>query len=94
MEKPKIKYIVDALMFLDFLALAFSGFVLKFILPRGSGRLFGETSFIGLYRENWLTMHDITSLGIVILLIIHLLLNWTWIKCMTLGLCKKDGRKK
>lgn len=81
-----MKFIVDVLMFLDFLVLAFSGFVLGFILPRGFGK-FGF-SFI-FARETWLGIHEVTSIIIFALIIIHLLLNWVWIKCMVLGLFKK-----
>jgi len=77
MDRIKIKLWVDIGMFLDFFILAFSGFVLKFILPRGSGKLGGEFIFL---REEWLFIHDWTSLILVILLIFHLILNWPWIK--------------
>jgi len=77
MNKNKIKLLVDVGMFIDFLLLAFSGFVLKFMLPRGSGKLGGEFIFS---RETWLLIHDWTSIILIILLISHLILNWLWIK--------------
>jgi len=100
MDKNKIKLWVDILMFLDFLVLATSGFVLKFILPRGSGKLGADFLFL---REDWLAFHDWTSAILVVLLLVHLILNWAWIKCTILGLFKKtnkdecnikNGRKK
>ncbi len=87
MEKVRVKFIVDALMFLDFLVLAFSGFVLwKFL--KHDGFTFRE-SFI-FARWQWINIHDWTALILVILIVIHLLLNWAWIKCMFLGLFKKN----
>jgi len=77
MNRNKIKLLVDIGMFLDFIVLAFSGFVLKFILPRGSGKFGLEFLFS---RETWLLIHDWTSLILIVLLISHLILNWAWIK--------------
>jgi len=77
MNKNKVKLLVDVLMFIDFLIIAFSGFVLWFVLPRGSGRLGNEFIF---YRETWLGIHDWTGVILIILLILHLILNWQWIK--------------
>ncbi len=91
MEKIKVKFIVDALMFLDFLILAFSGFVLWKILKH-DGLHFRE-QFI-FYRWEWLAIHDWTSAILIVLLLVHLLLNWTWIKCMILGLFKRKNRKE
>lgn len=79
MNLNKVKFWNDVLMFLDFLLLAGSGFVLKFILPRGAGRL-GD-NFI-LLREEWLAIHNWTSVVLIVLLLIHLILNFNWIVAM------------
>ena len=78
-------------MFLDFLALAISGFVLWFVVPRGSGKL--GASFIFL-RETWLSIHDVTSVIVVVLILIHLILNWAWIKSVTKSTLTKNNRNK
>jgi len=90
MKKIGIKIFIDILMFLDFLAVAFSGFVLWFVLPRGSGK-FGA-SFIFL-RENWLSIHNIGSVILTLLLLLHLILNWSWIKCFIFKSLNKNDRK-
>jgi hypothetical protein len=74
-------------MFVDFLLVALSGFILWFILPRGGGRFSG---FL-LLRDQWLRMHDLTSVILILLLLIHLMLNWMWIKCMFRNVFKKSG---
>lgn len=79
MNKNKIKFIVDFLMFLDFLILAISGFILWFILPKGSGKLVNSFLF---FREDWLLIHDYASVIVVILILVHLVLNWRWIWAM------------
>jgi len=77
----KVKFIVDILMFIDLLVLATSGFILKFVYPAGemSGRMGVKFLFD---RFGWLEVHDITSYIIVGLVIIHLTLNWPFIKTM------------
>lgn len=82
MNINKSKFIVDVLMFVDFVLLAVSGFVLWWALPRGSGGI----PFFFLDRGEWLRMHDVTSIILVVLILVHLILNWNWIKCMILGL--------
>lgn len=90
MKKTRVKLFVDILMFLDFLFLAVSGFVLWFALPRGSGKL-GD-SFI-LEREDWLFMHDWTGAILVVLIFIHLILNWVCITSMMKSLFRKEDNK-
>ena len=79
MNKQKLKPWVDLVMLLDFLVLATSGFILKFF--RGDYPLWD--------RRQWLTIHDYASYGIVALILIHLILNWAWIKCTIVGVFKK-----
>lgn len=91
MNKNKLKFWVDILMFLDFLLVSISGFVLWLVLPRGSGK-FGE-SFI-FSREQWLWLHDWSSVILITLILIHLILNWIWIKSMFFGLFRKKENAK
>jgi cytochrome b subunit of formate dehydrogenase len=87
MNKNKVKLYVDILMFLDFLILATSGFILKWIYPAGEKS--GKAGVIFLFdRFAWLKIHNITSIIIVLLILIHLYLNWNWIKCMFVNACK------
>lgn len=78
MNTLKKKFIIDILMFLDFLIVSVSGLVLWKILPRGSGKTGQE--FI-LLRENWLFIHDWSSVFLVLIVIIHLVINWKWVVC-------------
>ena len=77
MDKNKIKFTVDFLMFINFLIIAVSGFILGLVLPSGSGRL--GNSFIFL-REDWLFIHNLGSVLLTLLIVVHLILNWIWIK--------------
>jgi len=91
MEKAKVKFVVDLLMFLDFLVLAISGFVLWLVLKH-NGFTFRE-SFI-FPRWQWLTIHDWTAVILVVLILVHLILNWIWIKCMLLGFFRSNKKDK
>lgn len=73
MNIQKTKLGVDILMFIAFIVEAFSGFVLWKVLPRGGGEWI-------LSRAEWITMHDKFAVALTILVVIHLLLNWRWIK--------------
>ena len=88
MDRNKFKFSVDILMFLDFLILAISGFILMKVYPAGEKSGMAGVRFL-LDRFAWLKVHDVTSILIMILLIIHLILNWNWIKGMFKQLFKK-----
>jgi len=93
MDKNKVKLYVDILMFLDFLILATSGFILKLIYIAGERS--GKAGVIFLFdRFAWLKIHNITSIIIILLILIHLYLNWNWIKCMLSNLINKNKNKE
>lgn len=87
MNKTKINILVDILAGIVFLFSAFSGIVLKFFLPRGSGRLGG--TFLNLSREFWISLHDVFSIFLIVLVLVHLILHWKWI----LNIFKKGKQK-
>ena len=66
------------MLFVDLCAVAVVGFVLGFVIPRG--RVPGQDKFfLGLHRHEWATIHVCLSLVFVVLLVIHLWLNWRWV---------------
>ena len=78
MDFNKKKYILDIFLSIAFLISAISGLVLLFILTRGSGNVI----FI-FPRYNWVKMHNMSSLALVVFVVIHLIFNWRWVKVMT-----------
>ena len=81
MELNKKKLWIDIILFIDFIILASSGFILKFIYPAGEKS--GKAGAIFLVdRFTWLRLHSITAIILTILVLIHIFLNWNWIKCM------------
>jgi hypothetical protein len=93
MRRATLNCIVDALAFVDLLLLAATGAVMKWVLPPGSGggRGYGfgggrgpaaqrVRQVLGLGRHDWGDVHFILALVFVFLILVHIILHWTWIK--------------
>jgi hypothetical protein len=78
MKKNSIKYFIDVILFVDVCSIAMIGLLLAFIIPEGrSGR--GARYFLGLHRHDWGNIHLCFSILLLLLLIIHIWFNWTWV---------------
>jgi hypothetical protein len=81
MDKPKLNFVIDALMFLCLMALAGLGFLMKYRLPSGrdawatygSNRQF---SWLGWDRHDWGDIHLYLAFTLLSLLVLHLVLHW------------------
>jgi hypothetical protein len=98
MDKPKLSFVIDALMFLCLMALAGLGFLMKYALPSGreawakygSNRQF---AWLGWDRHDWGDMHLYLACTLLSLLVVHIILHWQPI----LGLFKRlvpDPRRR
>jgi len=76
MQKTRVKYIVDMVLFISISSIAALGLMLGFIIPRGRG---GQEFFMGLNRHTWSDLHLYLSFSLLILLPLHLWFNWNWI---------------
>ena len=87
MRKSTQNYIVFIGLFVLGLIETVSGFILWFALPKGGGyggRLGGGgAEFWSLSRHTWIDIHNWAAIAIVALIIIHLILHWKWVVCMT-----------
>ena len=89
MRKAAQNYILFIFLFLLGLFQAFTGFILWFVLPRGGlgqGRgsaAAAETTFWSLSRHDWGDIHDWVAVALLVVVIIHIILNWKWITYMT-----------
>ena len=68
MDFNKKKFLVDFLIFICFLIVAVSGFILWDNESMGRGVLLG--------------VHAWVSVVLVVLILVHLFLNWNWVKAM------------
>jgi hypothetical protein len=94
MKRTTLNFIVDSAAFLDLLGLAFTGFIMKYILPPGTGgrgRMFrggrgagdvGEAikELWSMTRHEWGDIHFYLAVLFVVLMVAHIILHWNWIK--------------
>ena len=98
MKRTTLNLVVDAISFLDLLLLATTGAIMRWVLPPGSGGGQGHgfrggrgpavetqdfASLFGLGRHDWGNIHFTLALLFVSLILLHILLHWTWIKTCT-----------
>lgn len=91
MEKNTIKYILDIGLIISFLMVTLTG-IFKFT---GFREFFGIT--LG-YRDPPMplisSLHDWSGVAMAVIVLIHLILNWNWIVCMTKNFFIKDEEEK
>ncbi len=90
MKRTTLNFIVDLISFIDLVVLAITGFIIKYILPPGSGghgrgfrggREAGEIRELwSMTRHEWGDIHFYLAVAFVILIVIHIILHWAWIK--------------
>ncbi|MBN1505533.1 MAG: DUF4405 domain-containing protein [Sedimentisphaerales bacterium] len=91
MKRTTLDFIIDSIGFVNLLALAATGAIMRWVLPPGSGggqghgyrggRGAGEVrQLLGLGRHDWGDIHFVLAMIFVLLILVHLVLHWTWIK--------------
>jgi len=90
MKRTTLNFIIDLVAFFDLLGLAFTGFIMKYILPPGtSGR--GRQLHDGrgsehikelwsMTRHEWGDIHFYLAVIFAVLMVVHIILHWGWIK--------------
>jgi hypothetical protein len=81
MDKLKLNFIIDALMFLTLMAIVGLGFLMKYTLPPGRElrATYGSNlnlTWLGWNRHDWGDIHLYLALILLGLLVIHLILHW------------------
>lgn len=81
MNKSRLNFIIDAVMFLGMMALAGTGFVRKYILLSGSASkaAFGRKVhmlLLGINRDGWAVIHLYLGYFLLFLLFWHIYLHW------------------
>ena len=91
MLRSTMNFILDMMSFLNLSGLIFTGFVMKYTLPPGTGgtgrALHGGTGrnvqvrdLWSMTRHEWGSIHFYLAVAFVILMIMHAILHWRWIK--------------
>lgn len=78
MQRNTLNFILDAVTLLGMLALASSGFLMRWVLPPGS-RGGGGKSLWGWGRHDIGDAHFYIAVALVVLLVLHVALHWTWV---------------
>lgn len=84
-DMKKISIIINIANFLAAVVSVFSGIIIWKVLSSGQGFRggrgdLGSDLFLGFFRHNWMDIHTVSSLIFIVLIIIHLVLHWCWIK--------------
>ena len=90
MRRITINALVDIGCLITFIPSLISGLVLYLVLPEGGGRGSGWATYVGIPRNQWVAMHDYTSLLFAALLILHLLLHWKFFRNINRILAGKE----
>jgi hypothetical protein len=95
MDKARRNFGIDVIAFLLFVALAVSGFIMRYVLPPGSGGAggghgrgaadHGVLTLWGLTRHDWGGIHFWISIAFLAVLALHVLLHWKWLKGIIRG---------
>ncbi len=78
MTRNTLKYLVSALLFVDLCSVAILGLLLGFVIPSGSASGAGKI-FLGLRRHEWADIHLTLAIVILVLIALHVWLNWDWV---------------
>ena len=103
MRQATVNFIVDTVALVNLILLGATGVILKWVLPPGSGGGHGRgfrggrgpddvKQLLGLGRHDWGDVHFVLSLLFVFLMLVHLLLHWTWIKTCTRAILLPSNR--
>ncbi|MBN1159501.1 MAG: DUF4405 domain-containing protein [Bacteroidales bacterium] len=80
-NKTNINFIIDAIMFVNMMAMAGIGFLIKYTLVPGykENEIYGrdvDLYFLGMDRHEWGKIHLAISLFFIFLLALHIILHW------------------
>jgi len=89
MKESDWRYLVDALLFVCLIGMAFIGVLLGLVISEGPVSSGGSKYFLGLHRHQWGNIHAYLSIAFVVLMIVHIVLSWKWIKAKTLQIFKR-----
>ena len=97
MDRTKLNYALDWVIALAFILSTATGLVLWLA---GSGGYQGgrnpafRTAILGISRGAWSDLHIWVSLVLVVGVVVHFLLHWSWIVCVTKRLLRPPRRRE
>ena len=92
MKKTDWQYLVDTLLFICMVGIILIGLLLGLVIPEGPSTPESSKYFLNLHRHQWGKIHFYLSLVFIALLVVHLTLDWKWIKARANHLFKKGWK--
>jgi cytochrome b subunit of formate dehydrogenase len=95
-NKARMNYLIDIVIAVGFLISAISGFILLFNSSNGymGGRNPAFKQLIlSLPRYTWKDIHNWSSIFMSLGVVLHLVLHWNWIVCMTKRIMKREKKE-
>ena len=93
MKSRTLNALVDIGCLIAFVPSLITGLVLYLFLPEGGFRS-GWATFAGFPRQQWVMVHNFSSLVFAALLIIHLLLHWRFFYTINRCFIKNEGEDR
>ena len=103
MKRSSLNFIIDLVSFVDLAGLVVTGFIIKYVLPPGTGGrgrmlhqgMGGEHTkeFWSMTRHEWGDIHFYLAVLFAILMCVHVILHWGWIKSYLKTLFGLSGRQ-
>jgi cytochrome b561 len=98
-SKSQINFLIDALLFLNMMALLGTGYVRKYVLLSGSASRasYGykvHSTLLGWNRQQWSDIHLYLAYSILFLLCLHIVLHWKQIRIMYKNLIKDSFTRR
>ncbi len=78
--KRTLNFWIDVIIYLLMAFLLFSGFLIKFTMPPGTG---GALLLLGMDRHGWGVWHFWVAVALLIGVALHLWLHWSWMRVTT-----------
>jgi hypothetical protein len=96
MNKSRLNYILDAVIGAAFALSVATG--AAFLLMGSGGYQGGRnpgfaTASLGISRATWSDLHTWSSMVMIVGVVVHLVLHWKWIVCVTKGLLQPKERQ-
>ncbi len=73
--RTTINFIIDCIFALVMIALIWTGLVMRYLLPPGTG---GRMNLWGWTRHEWGTVHFWIAVAAAVVLIVHVAMHWNW----------------
>jgi cytochrome b subunit of formate dehydrogenase len=83
MERNKLNYWIDVLLIVCLIFVAVSGMVIYFAFVSGEPGQGRNLTFLGTTKGDWIPWHNYFGLAMIVLMLLHLILHFGWLKRMT-----------